>query len=413
MPMRQIKYLFAILFSVLLLEAGCAKKPSGRQAATVPIAQNIPDYAKVQLVASDKHSQTIKFRGQVGEYVFSPNGNELVVATYTNDSPEITKQPPAKRIYNVLHFWDLKTHQLIRYMTFKNQEIYSITFSPNGKYLVASINQEAGYNKYPDIYLYIWDAHTGKLLKQMLLFHSSDQAYSPTVKFSPQGRLLALNSMVDIQLIDTSSWKMSRDLHMVASESQPGMLQNEEEAFSSDGKKVAATSCNLNTESETAWTLTVWNAKTGKPQLYLNDSKFVLDPHDDFTCLDVPISFLADDHTIVAGAYTLDTRNLKQGAKKLISTKDLSKLDSTKFQNIGLYVNKNKELALLACWDKSSKLVLWDLKSKKVLHTWKGSLAKHEPDAPPNVVFSPDGNQVAFNLDSGINSNMVQIWNIP
>jgi WD40 repeat protein len=298
-------------------------------------------------------------------------------------------------------------------MTFKNQEIYSITFSPNGKYLVATINQGAGYNKFPDIYLYIWDAHTGKLLKQMLLFHSSDQAYSPTVKFSPQGRLLALNSMVDIQLIDTSSWKMSRDLHMVASESQPGMLQNEEEAFSSDGKKVAATSCNLNTESETAWTLTVWNAKTGKAQLYLNDSKFVLDPHDDFTCLDVPISFLADDHTIAAGAYTLDTHNLKLGAKKLISAKDLSKLDATKFQNIGMYVNKNKQLALLACWGKNSKLVLWDLKSKKALHTWKGSLAQHEPDAPPNVVFSPDGNQVAFNLDSGINSNMVQIWNIP
>jgi len=60
--------------------------------------------------------------------------------------------------------------------------------------------------------------------------------------------------------------------------------------------------------------------------------------------------------------------------------------------------------------------VLWDLKSKKALHIWKGSLAKHEPDnSPPNVIFSPDGKQVAFNevLDSGINSNVVQVCNIP
>jgi len=298
-------------------------------------------------------------------------------------------------------------------MEFTDQGVDDIALSPDGNYLVASIEQSPGEDNYPKQYLDVWNAHNMKLLKRISL---SDQTYPPALKFSPQGHLLALNSMMLIQLIDTSSWKRSNDLKMIATESQFGMLQNEDEAFSLDGKKVAAASCNLNTESETMWTLTIWNAKTGKAQFYLNDSKFVLDPHDDFTCLGTPISFLGDDHTIAAASYILDTRNLKQGAKKLINAQDLSKLDSTKFQNVGMYVNKNKQLALLDCWDKKSKLVLWDLKSKKALHTWTGSLAKHEPyESPPNIVFSPDGNQVAFNevLDSGINSNVLQVWNIP
>lgn len=375
----------------------------------VPVPHKVPDYANVQLVASDENSQTLKFPDQIGNYIFSPDGNMLIVDVYTADLPEMKKRPEAKRVDDVLLFWDLKSHKLITYMEFTDQSIDDIALSPDGNYLAASIEQSPRENRYPNCYLYVWDTHRQKLLKRISL---SDQLYPPTVKFSPNGDLLALNFMTNIQLLNTSSWKKSKDLHMITFGSQEGMLQNEGEAFSPDSKKVAAASCDLNTESATAWTLTIWNAETGKPQLYLNDSKFVLDPHNDFTCLDNPISFLADNHTIAAGSYVLDTHNLKQGAKKLISAQDLSKLDSTKFQNIGMYVNKNKQLALVACWDKKSKLVLWDLKSKKALHTWTGSLAKHEPDAVPNVVFSPDGNQVAFN-EFNINSNVLQIWNIP
>jgi WD40 repeat protein len=337
---------------------------------------------------------------------------------HSDDLPEMKKRPEAKRVNDVLQFWDLKNHKLIKYQEFTDQHINAIALSPDGNYLVAWVEQSPRMGKYSKQYLYVWDAQSMKVLKRILISDSTvweSRPYGVGLKFSPQGHLLAINFMVEIQLIDAFSWK-SKELQMVTFWNQEGMLQNRDEAFSSDGKKVAAASCNLNTESQTAWTLTIWNAKTGKVQLYLNDSKFVLDPQDDFTCLDVPISFLGDDHTIAAGSYILDIRNLKRGATKLISAQDLSKLDSTKFQNVGMYVNKNKQLALLACWDKKSKLVLWDLKSKKALHTWTGSLAKHEPyDSPTNIVFSPDGNQVAFNevLDSAINSNVLQVWDIP
>ena len=121
--MRRIKYLFAIIFSVLLLEAGCSKKPSARRAAIVPIAQNIPDYAKVQLVSSDNSSQTLKFKGQIGKYVFSPDGNMLIVDTDSGDLPEMKKLPEAKRINDVLQFWDLKNHKLIKHQDFTDQRI--------------------------------------------------------------------------------------------------------------------------------------------------------------------------------------------------------------------------------------------------------------------------------------------------
>lgn len=406
----EIKYLSTALLFALFLGIGCMN---------VPATRDVPNYARVQLVASDETSQTLKFPGQIGKYIFSPDGNMLIIDVYTADLPEMKKRPEAKSVDDGLLFWDLKNHKLITYMEFTDQGVDDIALSPDGKYLAASIVQNPYEDKYPEEYLYVWDAHSKELLKKVSFSNLSDPGfgfYPPSLKFSPQGHLLALNYMSDIQLINTKSWTKNKDLHMVKNEYGVGLLQNEEEAFSFDNKKVAAASCDLNTESNTGWTLTIWNAKTGKPQLYLNDSKFVLDPHDDFTCLDTPISFLADDHTIVAGSYILDTRNLKQGAKKLISAQDLSKLDSTEFQNAGMYVNKNKQLALLSCWDKKSKLVLWDLKSKKALHIWTGSLAKHEPDdSPPYVVFSPDGNQVAFNevLDSGINSNVLQVWNIP
>jgi len=405
----EIKYLSTALLLALFLAIG---------RMNVPATRDVPDYANVQLVASDKNSQTLKFPGQIGNYAFSPDGNMLIVDMHSDDLPEMKKRPETKRVNDVLLFWDLKNHKLIKYHGFTDQHINAIALSPDGNYLVAWVEQSPRMGKYSKQYLYVWDAQSMKVLKRILISDSTvweSRPYGVGLKFSPQGHLLAINFMVEIQLIDALSWK-SKELQMVTFWNQEGMLQNRDEAFSSDGKKVAAASCNLNTESQTAWTLTIWNAKTGKVQLYLNDSKFILDHHDDDVCLDVPITFLGDDHTIAAGSYILDTRNLKRGATKLISAQDLSKLDSTKFQNVGMYVNKNKQLALLGCWDKKSKLVLWDLKSKRALHTWTGSLAKHEPyESPPNIVFSPDGNQVAFNesLDPAINSNVLQVWNIP
>jgi len=70
----------------------------------VPATLDVPNYAKVQLVASDKNSQTLKFRGQIGKYIFSPDGNTLIVDVYTSDLPEMKKRPEAKKLITFCFF---------------------------------------------------------------------------------------------------------------------------------------------------------------------------------------------------------------------------------------------------------------------------------------------------------------------
>lgn len=193
------------------------------------------------------------------------------------------------------------------------------------------------------------------------------------------------------------------------------MLQPQENnlAFSPDGKLIAGASCNLNAESPTAWTLTAWKAQTGKAQLYLDNSKFILDRHDVDACIGSQVNFLPDNHTLVASNYLIDTHDLARGAEVLLSKKSLPKLNNTQYLNLGTYITNDKQFAVITCWGKDPKLVLWDLKLKRVLRTWKGAFTQHPPHTPPRIKFSPDGKRIILNIDSDTYSNTLQIWNIP
>jgi len=91
----EIKYLSTALLLALFLGIGCMK---------VPATRDIPDYAKVQLVASDENSQTLKFPGQIGKYVFSPDGNMLIVDMYSGDLPEMKSGRKQKELMTFCFF---------------------------------------------------------------------------------------------------------------------------------------------------------------------------------------------------------------------------------------------------------------------------------------------------------------------
>jgi len=405
-----MKYLFIALLFVLLLEAGCTRSPLNRRVSNTSPQQNIPDYAKVQLVPSDQNSQILKFSGQIYNALFSSDGHVLVVETTPPDSPEYDKQPVTTRIDDVLHFWDLNTHQLTHYIVLRNQVIEFMAFSPDGKYLAASVNQSPLDDKYSKEYLYIWDAHSTKLLKRILLSAPSS-AYGAALEFSPNGHLLSLNFLWDILLINTSSWKKVKKLHLV----RDAMLEAYKLSFSPDGKKLAASSCNLNTESVTLWALTVWNTQTGKVQMYLDDSKFVLDPHNEYACPG-DVGFLSDNHTLAMGRYLFDTHHPKHKARKLAEQKTSPVLNSTKYVTLDTCIAKNKQLAVLLFNPKTpkAKTILWDLKSKKVLYTWdKAFTQKIMPyDDYMGASLSTDGKWFIFNTWGYNNNNILQIWNI-
>lgn len=408
---RTKKMLPILLLGIFL--GGCQRSSPSHRISLISSQQNLSDYAKVQVVSSDKNSQVLKFRGSVYDYKFSPDGRTLLIVIYTGDLSEIKELPAPKKVYSILVLWNLETHSIEKRIELKGQQIKQIGFLPGSNELVANVSPGNG----DDNYIYIWNTRTWKLQKKVLLIKEKDpeyNGYGPSeLLFSPQSHLLAYNFITKILLVNSLSWKTIGWLK------PEGLYLFGENnlTFSLNGKLLAGVSCNENTDIPHLWTLSVLDVQTGKLHLYLDDSKFVIDHRNEDACLGGPISFLPDNHTLVAGSYELDTYDLAHGAKKLLNGKSLSEINSTKYHNLGMLITTNKQWVALFCLGNNSraKVVLWDLKSNKVLYTWKKTYPSNVFENNANTVgalFSPDGKRIILNIDSDIDNNTLQVWNI-
>lgn len=395
--------MFYILLLGFLSGAGCTTSSPSLRAYSTSIRQNFSDYAKVKLVASDKNSQTLKFHGQIYGYDFSPDGQLLVIATCIGKLREMEPKSPTNKVDSVLLFWNLKTQQLVRHIDFEKQQISEVHFSPDGKYIVGSLD-DFFFNYNASTFLCIWDAHSGRLLKKVRLVNPFSREFGIDLAFSPHSDLLAIGGVPNTMLLNTSTWKIYKQLKST----------EENLIFSPDGSQLAGITNIINTE--VPFSLSVWNVVTGKRFLhfdYIHDA-----PSEIESVNNESISFLPDGHTLIVGEYLMDTRAPKRAPKKLLSAKSLSELNSTKYLNWGMLITKSKQWVILLCLDKSSrtKVVLWDLKSNKALYTWKKTY-------PPNVLtddvgtaeasFSSDGKMAIISTDADVASNTLQIWNLP
>ncbi len=112
-------------------------------------------------------------------------------------------------------------------------EFYALSFSPNGRYLAASVRWSARYGVHEERTVDIFDAVTGKPLGFYLPSHHYYEGIVMALAFSPDGRFLAVGGMDSrVYLWDLRAGKLLRTLTF-------SMAPVEALAFSPDGQWLA------------------------------------------------------------------------------------------------------------------------------------------------------------------------------
>jgi WD40 repeat protein len=117
----------------------------------------------------------------MSQLAFSPDGNRLAA---------ITKQ--------TVEVWDVKTGELVQTLRGHQKDVTGVWFSPDGRFLVSTAEQQPSADESPVGELVIWNAQTGEKVKTL-------PGYTYAV-FSPDGKLIASgNEDKNYSLIDVST----------------------------------------------------------------------------------------------------------------------------------------------------------------------------------------------------------------
>lgn len=136
---------------------------------------------------------------------FSPDGGRL--ATISKQAVEV---------------WDVKTGELVQTLQGQQKDVTGVWFSPDGRFLVSTSEQQTSADAELAGELVIWDARTGEKVKTL-------PGYNYAV-FSPGGKLIASgNEDEDYSLIDVTTGSVAARFPLT------GALR-----FSRDGRRAAS-----------------------------------------------------------------------------------------------------------------------------------------------------------------------------
>src|SRR5947209_1395329 len=191
--------------------------PDGRSLAVVTEIESSGDYKTIlELwdVQSKKLAAVQPTKGKaidgsaeniMSQIAFSPDGSKL--ATITKKTLEVR---------------DIKTGEVVQTLQGHQKDVTSVFYSPDGRFLVSTAEQQPAVDKSPVGELIIWNALNGQKVQTLPGYNYA--------AFSPDGKLIASgNEDKDYSLIDVSTGRVMSHFPQI------GALR-----FSSNGKRAAS-----------------------------------------------------------------------------------------------------------------------------------------------------------------------------
>jgi WD40 repeat protein len=150
----------------------------------------------------------------IEDTAISPDENTYVACTEMTANPESC----------TITFWDIKTGEVVNSITSDNYKATSITFTPDGKYLVASFDNDIN----PDRIVF-FDLESGDI------FRTIEERPVADIQFSDDGKILVAGSLYRSEVIvwDGTTYEEIRRLKGLD-------LSPDSTALSFDGKSVMA-----------------------------------------------------------------------------------------------------------------------------------------------------------------------------
>ena len=191
--------------------------PDGKYLAVVTEIESSGDYKTILELWDVQQKKLAAVQPAKGKAIDGSLENIMSAIAFSPDSSKlvtITKQ--------TVEVWDLKTGEVVQTLQGHQKDVSSVCYSPDGRFLVSTAEQQPAADKSPVGELIIWNALDGQKVKTL-------PGYNYAV-FSPDGKLIASgNEDKNYSLIDVKTGSV------ISHFPQIGALR-----FSRNGKRVAS-----------------------------------------------------------------------------------------------------------------------------------------------------------------------------